>query len=97
MTKIGVFPAAGGLGTSIINHLHQLNLTSDLILIARKPESLAEFAQAGATVRRADYDDPNTLKGAFDGIDVLMLISYASVEIEYRVQVGSRGTHRWHQ
>ncbi|RAK96063.1 NmrA-like family protein [Aspergillus ibericus CBS 121593] len=90
MTKIGVFPAAGGLGTSIINHLHKLKLTSDLILIARKPDSLAEFTRAGATVRRADYDDPATLRGVFDGVDVLMLISYASFEIEYRVEAHKR-------
>ncbi|PYH97145.1 NmrA-like family protein [Aspergillus ellipticus CBS 707.79] len=87
MPKIGVFPAAGGLGTSVVNHLTNLVPASDLILIARKPENLAELARAGATVRRADYEDPATLEGAFDGVDVLMLISYASFEIEFRVEV----------
>lgn len=87
MSKIGVFPAAGGLGSSVVNHLLKLVPASQLILIARKPEGLAHAANAGATVRHADYDDPSTLDHAFDGVDVLMLISYASFEIEHRLTV----------
>ncbi|GKZ26083.1 hypothetical protein AbraIFM66951_009977 [Aspergillus brasiliensis] len=86
MAKIGVFPAAGGLGTSIINHLVKLVPASELILIARKPDNLAELTRAGATVRRADYEDPATLERAFDGVDILMLISYASFEIQFRFE-----------
>ncbi|KAL4954519.1 hypothetical protein BDW69DRAFT_163005 [Aspergillus filifer] len=87
MSRIGVFPAAGGLGSSIIKHLLNLVPASQLILIARKPESLSYAANAGATIRKADYDEPSTLDHAFDGIDILMLISYASFEIEHRVKV----------
>jgi uncharacterized protein YbjT (DUF2867 family) len=85
--KIGVFPASGGLGTSIVNHLSKLVPVSHLVLIARKPERLEKFKRDGATVRQADYDSPSTLETAFDGVDVLMLISYASFEIEHRVKV----------
>jgi uncharacterized protein YbjT (DUF2867 family) len=85
MSRIGVFPAAGGLGSSIIKHLQTLVPASQLVLIARKPESLAKEFSAGAAVRLADYDVPSTLEKAFDGIDVLMLISYASFEIKHRV------------
>lgn len=88
MAKIGVYPASGGLGTSIINHLAHLATPSELILVSRKPERLTEFAHSGATIRQADYDDPPTLDHAFDGVDVLMLISYASIEIEHRFEVG---------
>lgn len=87
MSRIGVFPAAGGLGSSIVKHLLNLVPASQLVLIARKPESLSKEAAAGATVRYADYDDPSTLDHAFDGVDVLMLISYASFEIEHRFNV----------
>lgn len=87
MSNIGVFPAAGGLGSSIVKHLLNLVPASQLVLIARKPESLSKEAAAGATVRHADYDDPATLDHAFDGVDVLMLISYASFEIEHRFNV----------
>ncbi|KAL4860484.1 hypothetical protein BDV12DRAFT_209347 [Aspergillus spectabilis] len=85
MSRIGVFPAAGGLGSSILKHLLELVPASQLTLIARKPDSLSDAAEAGATVRYADYDDPATLHTAFEGFDVLMLISYASFEIGYRV------------
>ncbi|CRL17488.1 NAD(P)-binding domain [Penicillium camemberti] len=83
-TKIGVFPASGALGSSIVNHLVKLVPESDLVLSARHPEKLHDLKQAGATVRRADYDEPSTLDTAFEGVDVLMLVSYASFEIEHR-------------
>ncbi|OXN03578.1 hypothetical protein CDV58_06939, partial [Aspergillus fumigatus] len=84
--KIGIFPASGGLGTSIINHLVKLVPASQLILIARNPEKLASFSRDGATIRRADYDDRASLERVFDGVGVLMLISYASFEIQHRVE-----------
>jgi uncharacterized protein YbjT (DUF2867 family) len=87
MSRIGIFPAAGGLGSSILTHLLELVPASQLTLIARKPDSLSDAAEAGATLRYADYDDPAALDRAFEDVDVLMLISYASFEIEYRVNV----------
>ncbi|PKX93388.1 NmrA-like family protein [Aspergillus novofumigatus IBT 16806] len=84
--KIGVFPASGGLGTSIINHLVKLVPASQLILVARNPEKLASLSREGATIRRADYDDRATLERVFDNVGVLMLISYASFEIQHRVE-----------
>lgn len=90
MLKIGVFPASGGLGTSIINHLLNLVPASQLVFVARRPEKLTELSRIGVTVRKADYDHPETLDNAFTGVDVLMLISYASVEIEYRFEVCHR-------
>lgn len=90
MSRIGIFPAAGGLGSSIINHIQSLVPASQLTLIARKPDSLSHLEKAGATVRHADYDQPSTLEHAFDGVDVLMLISYASFEIDHRFDVRSR-------
>lgn len=85
--KIAVFPASGGLATSIINHLLQLVPASELLLIARYPDKLAHLSRHGATIRKADYDHPESLERVFDGAGVLMLVSYASFEIEHRVQV----------
>lgn len=87
MSKIGIFPASGGLGGSIIKHLEPLIPASSLVLIARYPDKLAAESAKGATVRRAEYDDPATLERVFDGIGTLMLISYASFEDEHRVKV----------
>ncbi|CEJ61538.1 Putative NmrA-like family protein [Penicillium brasilianum] len=83
--RIGVFPASGGLGTSIVNHLMKLVSASQLVLITRNLDKWTNLGQAGATLRTADYDQPSTLDNAFDGVDVLMLISYASFEIKHRV------------
>lgn len=89
ISRIGVFPAAGGLGGSIIKHLLNLVPASQLTLVARKPDTLSYAADSGTTVRYADYDQPESLNKAFDGVDVLMLISYPSFEIEHRAQVDS--------
>lgn len=72
-----------------MHHLSKLVPASQLILIARKPEKLDDLRQAGATVRRADYDEPSSLNSVFEGVDILMLISYASFEIEHRSKVSS--------
>lgn len=84
---IGVFPASGGLGTSIVNHLTTLVPASQLVLVARDPKKLSDLSTAGATVRGADYDDASTFPNAFEGVDILMLISYASFEIDHRIEV----------
>ena len=85
--KIAVFPASGGLATSIIHHLLHLVPASELLLIARYPDKLAHYSRHGATIRKADYDHPESLERVFDGVGVLMLVSYASFEIEHRIQV----------
>lgn len=87
--KIGVFPASGSLATSIINHLLRLVPASELLLVARYPDKLAHLSRDGATIRYADYDEPESLNKVFDGVGVLMLVSYASFEIEHRFEVFS--------
>jgi uncharacterized protein YbjT (DUF2867 family) len=87
MTKIGIFPASGGIGGSTVKHILNRIPTKDLTFVARSPERLEEQRLAGATVRKADYDDTASLEHAFDGVDVLFLISYASVEHLHRTEV----------
>lgn len=70
-----------------MNHLRTLVPATELVLIARNPAKLSDEKAAGATIRQADYDDPASLDNAFDGIHTLMLISYASFEIDHRVKV----------
>lgn len=91
-TKLAIFPASGGLGGSTLTHL--LSDTSDLdldpssvVLIARSPDRLASYAEKGVEVRQADYDRPETLKGVFEGVKTLNLISYASIQWEHRFKV----------
>ncbi|CAG7934140.1 unnamed protein product [Penicillium olsonii] len=82
--KVAVFPASGGIGGSTVKHLLPRLPSKDLTFIARRPERLSDALSSGATVRRADYDDDSSLSNAFDGVDTLFLISYASVEHEHR-------------
>lgn len=85
--KVGVFPASGGIGGSTVKHLLPRLPAQDLVFIARNPAKLESAKSAGADVRQADYDDDNSLQNAFQGIDTLFLISYASVGYEHRVEV----------
>lgn len=87
MSKLGVFPASGGLGGSIAKHLINLTSPSDLVLISRHPEKLASEKAAGATTRTGDYDDASTLDHAFDGIKSLFLISYPSLADRTAVRI----------
>ncbi|KAA8902943.1 NmrA-like family protein [Sphaerosporella brunnea] len=77
--KIAIFPASGGLGGSTYTHLIELVDPKDVILICRSPDKInPKLKEAGVTARAADYDKPETLKHAFDGVSYLMLISYPS-------------------
>jgi uncharacterized protein YbjT (DUF2867 family) len=96
LNKVAVFPASGGIGGSTVKHLLPRLPPKDLTFIARSPERLSDALSAGATVRRADYDDDNSLSTAFDGVDTLFLISYASVEHEHRSEVSLRSDTMLH-
>lgn len=85
--RIGVFPASGGIGGGIVKHLLPRHPVQDLVFIARNTTRLDFAAAAGATIRKADYDSNADMEHAFDGIDTLFLISYASVEVEHRAEV----------
>lgn len=85
--KLGIFPAAGGLGGSTLTHLLRLLPANDVVLIARNPDKLSKEKAKGAIIRKADYDDPRTFDHSFDGISTLNLISYASIQNEYRFKV----------
>ncbi|KAF5856341.1 hypothetical protein ETB97_007499 [Aspergillus alliaceus] len=81
---VAVFPASGGIGGSTVKHLLPRLQANDLVFIARNPHKLEAESNAGATIRKADYDDDSSFEHAFDGVHALFLISYASVEHEYR-------------
>ena len=90
---VGIFPASGGIGGGTVKHILNRLPAKSLTFIARSPEKLQEQRLSGATVRKADYDDTASLEHAFDGIDTLFLISYASVEHHHRSEVCSNSSH----
>ncbi|WRT69941.1 uncharacterized protein IL334_006932 [Kwoniella shivajii] len=87
--KIAIFPAAGGLGGATLSHLlHTAKVDpSSVVLVSRSPDKLDKEANSGAITRKGDFDDPDSLKGAFEGVDALNLISYPSFQHEHRVKV----------
>jgi NAD(P)H dehydrogenase (quinone) len=71
--------ATGQFGRFVTDLLLERVPASDLILVTRNPAALAQLSARGATVRRADFDEPDTLAAAFAGADRMLLISTLSV------------------
>ena len=66
--------AAGNLGRRVVELLLEAK-AGPIIATTRTPEKLADFAKRGVEVRKADFNDPKTLKAAFAGAERLLLIS----------------------
>jgi NAD(P)H dehydrogenase (quinone) len=71
--------ATGAFGRAAAELLLKKIDPRQLILTTRKPEQLAAFAAQGVSVRKADFDHPETLAEAFAGGEKMLLISTARV------------------
>lgn len=76
---ICVTAATGQLGRKVVEFLLKRLEPEKLVLAVRNPAKAQEFAEKGLTVREADYDRPETLERAFEGVTKLLLISSPSV------------------
>ena len=81
--KIVLTGASGGFGQAAVRLLLEKIPATDLILMSRKPEKLAEFAALGASVRYGDFDDSAAMERAFAGGDRMLLIS--AVKVGHRI------------
>lgn len=72
---VGVTGASGQLGRAVAEGLLDVLDPSEVVLVTRSPEKLADLAERGADVRRGDFDDPATLAAAFAGVQRLLLVS----------------------
>lgn len=72
---IAVTGATGQLGRLVIDALLGRVPAGDIVALVRDPAKAADLAAKGVTVRRADYDEPETLASALAGIGRLLLIS----------------------
>lgn len=77
--RLLVTGASGRLGRRVVEILNEAGV-GGLIATTRHPEALADFAAKGVEVRRADFDDPAQLIGAFAGAGRLLLISTDAVD-----------------
>lgn len=75
--SIVVTGASGHLGGLIIHHLLDTRhvAPSRIIAVSRSPEKLAGLASRGVTVRKADFNDSDSLEKAFAGAGTVMIVS----------------------
>lgn len=76
---IGITGANGNLGRLVIDALVTKVSPQDVAALVRSPEKAADIAARGIEVRHCDYDRPETLAAALQGIDKLLLISGSEV------------------
>lgn len=67
--------ASGQLGRLVVESLLGKVAPDQIVALVRNPESVADFAAKGVTVRAFDYDAPETLVPALAGVTRLLLIS----------------------
>ena len=72
---IVVTGATGKLGRLVIEGLLLRVPAAEITAAVRDPARAADFAERGVDVRRADYDEPDTLDAAIEGADRVLLIS----------------------
>src|SRR3954470_20704872 len=77
--SIVVTGAAGQLGRLVAEELLERVPADELVFVTRHPEALENLADRGADVRHGDFDEPQTLAGAFAGGERMLLISTISI------------------
>ena len=83
---IVVTGATGQLGTAVVERLLVRMSPDEIGVSVRDPEKAASLAARGVRVRRGDFDEPATLRSAFDGATKLLLISAATVDEDAAVR-----------
>lgn len=83
---VAITGATGQLGRLVVEKLKARVPAAEIVALARSPERAAGL---GVAVREADYDRPETLDRALEGVDTLLLISSS--------EVGRRGAEQHHE
>ena len=77
--SIVITGASGHLGRATVELVLGRMPAQEVILTTRHPEEISDLAARGVEVREADFGRPETLVGAFEGGDKLLLISTDAV------------------
>ena len=76
MTTYAVTGATGPFGRLAVAALLDRGVpAADVVAVVRTPAKADHLAEQGVTVREGDYDRPDTLPAAFDGVERLLLVS----------------------
>lgn len=81
---VAVTGATGKLGALVVRELLQTTDPGSIVAVVRDPARAADLAAQGVAVRQATYTDPQALRAAFAGVDVLLFVS--SSEAGQRVE-----------
>lgn len=74
--SIVVTAASGQLGRAVVESLLARGADpASVVATSRHPETLADLAERGVDVRRADYSDPASLRTALEGAEKVLLVS----------------------
>jgi NAD(P)H dehydrogenase (quinone) len=73
--SILVTGASGQLGRLIVKYLADKINPSEIVAAVRSPEKATDLSALGVIVRKADYNDPSTLKTAMKGVKKVLLVS----------------------
>src|SRR3954464_14141415 len=73
---IAITGATGQLGRLVVEAAKARASASELVALVRSPDKAADL---GVATREADYDRPDTLNRALEGIETLLLISAPQV------------------
>lgn len=76
--------ASGQLGRLVVDALLRRVPADQIVALVRDPAKADELRAKGVVVREADYDRPETLPAALDGISRVLLISSDAVGIRAR-------------
>ena len=77
--RILITGASGQLARGVIDTALETISASDLILVSRSPDQLEPYRTRGAEVRFGDFEEPESLAGAFDCGTRMLLISTDAV------------------
>jgi NAD(P)H dehydrogenase (quinone) len=76
---IAITGANGQLGQLVIAELLKRTNADQIIALVRSPEKAEAFKAQGIQVRKADYNQADTLVSALQGVDKLLLISGSEI------------------
>jgi NAD(P)H dehydrogenase (quinone) len=73
--KMLVTGATGHFGRGVVETLLKRGLADKLAVSVRNPMQAADLGARGVDVRQGDFDNPASLKSAFNGIDRILIVS----------------------
>ncbi|MGI4824469.1 MAG: SDR family oxidoreductase [Janthinobacterium lividum] len=85
---LAITGATGHLGQATIKALLTKVPATDIVAVVRDPQKATDLQQQGVQVRRGNYDDATSLVAAFQGIDIVFLVS--GTDLVHRAQQHQR-------